>query len=88
MTHPIHALALRRGELALYKGQPVEIEGVLGFDAVQIRDLVTGGRLEVEISHLSRRDSEVDSETNQTGFKTTDEWREISEFRLEVIKHS
>jgi putative transposase len=86
MTHPIHSLALRRGELALYKGQPVEIEAVLGFDTVQIRDLVTGGRLEVEISHLSRRDSEVDSATDQTDFRLTGKWREIAEFRLEVIK--
>src|SRR5260370_4117941 len=86
MTHQINSLALRRGELALYKGQRVEIEAVLGFDTVQIRDLVTGGRLEVEISHLSRRDSEVDSATDQTDFKLTGKWREIAEFRLEVIK--
>jgi putative transposase len=86
MTHPIHGLALRRGELALYKGQLVEIEAVLGFDAVQIKDLVAGSRLEVEISHLSRCDSEVDSATDQTDFKPTGKWREIAEFRLEVIK--
>jgi hypothetical protein len=77
---PINTLALRRGELALYKGEPVEIEAVLGFDAVQIKDLVTGGRLEVEISHLSRRDGEASSATEQTDFKPTAKWREIAEF--------
>jgi len=61
MTNPIRSLALRRGEPAVYEGQPVEIDAVLGFDTAQIKDLVSGSKLEVAISQLSLRNTKVDN---------------------------
>jgi hypothetical protein len=66
MTNPLRSLALRRGEPAVYKGQPVELDAVLGFDTAQIKDLVSGSKLEVAISQLSLRNTKVDNGAAQT----------------------
>ena len=86
MTNPIRSLALRRGEPAVYKGQPVEIDAVLGFDTAQIKDLVSGSKLEVAISQLSLRNTKVDNGAAQTDFDPTSRRRESAEFKLEVIR--
>lgn len=85
MTQQASSLVLRPSEPALYKGRAVEIEGVLGMNTVQIKDLVDGKSLEVPIAEIAPRPKENDDDPRSNKL-STEEASEQAELRFDVIK--